>query len=210
MGAFRKTMSVATLGLVSFRSKKEKLARAERASDLAELELHKEQEARAEADRRVALADERARAAEHVLVREAKSLRSRRWRARAGQEAIEARSRVSSAVDGLVDRAAGSASSAAGSAKKETKRAAKHTKKDLKRAAKHTKKDLKRAAKHTKHDAKRAAKHTTQDAKRATKPLGQKVKSVGRALRRRSKDGANKASDAFDGAVERAEELADR
>ena len=187
MGAIRKTMSVATIGLVPFRSKKEKLQRAEKASELAELELRKEQEARAEADRRVALADERVRAAESVLVREAKSLRSRRRRARTEREATEAGSRVSASVEGWVDRAAGSVAATAGSAKKETKR----------------------AAKHAKQDAKRAAKHATGETKRVTKPLRKKAKSLSRSIRRRSKDGATKASATLDSAVDRAENLVD-
>ena len=143
MGAIRKTMSVATIGLVPFRSKKERLQRAEKASELAELELRKEQEARAEADRRVALADERVRAAESVLVREAKSLRSRRRRARTEREATEAGSRVSASVEGWVDRAAGSVAATAGSAKKETKRAAKHATGETKRVTKPLRKKAK-------------------------------------------------------------------
>lgn len=55
MGMMRKTLSVATLGMVSFRSKGERLARAEAALADAEEERAAEALARAEAEH--ALAD---------------------------------------------------------------------------------------------------------------------------------------------------------
>src|SRR3954452_8063527 len=54
MGMVRKTLSIGTLGLVSFRSKKELLARAEVSLDDAEAALAREQEAREMAEVRVA------------------------------------------------------------------------------------------------------------------------------------------------------------
>ena len=50
MGLVRKTLSVGTLGVVSFRSKKEKLRRAERAREEAELALEAEHDARENAE----------------------------------------------------------------------------------------------------------------------------------------------------------------
>ena len=59
MGLVRKTFSVATLGAVSFRSKKERLRRAERALRDAEQDLERERSARETAERRIAAAEER-------------------------------------------------------------------------------------------------------------------------------------------------------
>ena len=73
MGIIRKTLSVSTLGVVSFRSKKELLRRAEKARRAAEAELGEQQSARAEADRRVAEAERRVARAELIAVREAKA-----------------------------------------------------------------------------------------------------------------------------------------
>jgi hypothetical protein len=52
MGLIRKTLSVGTIGLVSFRSKKERLQRAERAQRDAETLLEREHVARVAAERR--------------------------------------------------------------------------------------------------------------------------------------------------------------
>ena len=59
MGLVRKTLSVATLGAVSFRSKKEKLRRAERALRDAEGDLARERSTRETAERRIGAAEER-------------------------------------------------------------------------------------------------------------------------------------------------------
>ena len=63
MGPIRKTMSVTTFGIVPFRSKKEKLRKAERARDEAERELAREQAARSTAESRIAAAEKRVRVA---------------------------------------------------------------------------------------------------------------------------------------------------
>jgi len=72
MGIIRKTASVSTLGLVSFRSKKERLRRAEADVRKAADELASVQLARVEADHRVADAERRARQAELQALHEAK------------------------------------------------------------------------------------------------------------------------------------------
>jgi hypothetical protein len=72
MGIIRKTLSISTLGIVSFRSKKELLRRAEKDRRAAESELDREQAARVEADRRVAAAEKRVQQAELTALREAK------------------------------------------------------------------------------------------------------------------------------------------
>jgi colicin import membrane protein len=65
VGVIRKTMSVTTLGIIPYRSKKERLRRAEKAQVEAAA-------ARDEADARLAVAERRARAAELLALQEAK------------------------------------------------------------------------------------------------------------------------------------------
>jgi hypothetical protein len=59
MGVVRKTLSIGTLGVVSFRGKKEKLRRADRSRREAELALEHETGAREAAETRVAAAEKR-------------------------------------------------------------------------------------------------------------------------------------------------------
>jgi hypothetical protein len=73
MGIIRKTASIGTFGLVSFRSKKERLRRAEAAQQAAEDDLAAERLARETADERVAEAERRARKAELAALHEAKA-----------------------------------------------------------------------------------------------------------------------------------------
>ncbi|HJR25630.1 MAG TPA: hypothetical protein VJ804_09165, partial [Acidimicrobiales bacterium] len=72
MGVIRKTASISTLGLVKFRSKKERLKRAEAAERIANDELEAEKAARAAADERVAEAERRAKKAELAALHEAR------------------------------------------------------------------------------------------------------------------------------------------
>ncbi len=72
MGLIRKTLSISTLGIVDFRSKKEQLRRAEKAHRAARAELVGEQAARAAADKRIAEAEKRARQAELVALQQSK------------------------------------------------------------------------------------------------------------------------------------------
>src|SRR6187397_562377 len=64
MGLIRKTTSIATLGIIPFRSRKELLRRAEAAHKSAVADLQREQELREAADRRVSTAEKRREAAE--------------------------------------------------------------------------------------------------------------------------------------------------
>ena len=89
MGVIRKTVSISTLGIVPFRSKKEQLRRAEKAYRDAQVELVGEQAAREESDKRLAAAEKRARQAELLALQQAKKAdvartkRTARRRARA-------------------------------------------------------------------------------------------------------------------------------
>jgi hypothetical protein len=80
VGLIRKTVSISTLGIVPFRSKKERLRRAEKARDAATEELAAVQAARAAADVRVSAAEKRANQAELLALHEAKAANRRRRR----------------------------------------------------------------------------------------------------------------------------------
>ncbi|HEY9558722.1 MAG TPA: hypothetical protein VIR58_18430, partial [Acidimicrobiales bacterium] len=92
MGIIRKTLSISTLGIVPFRSKKELLHRAEQGQQAAQEELAVVQAARAAADRRVADAERRAKQAELVALHEAK-IAGKRGRGR-GRKVHKARKAV--------------------------------------------------------------------------------------------------------------------
>jgi uncharacterized protein YqjF (DUF2071 family) len=96
MSLIRKTISIGTLGVVSFRSKKELLKRAEQSRREADLALEDEHRAREAAESRVAAAEKRARQAqaeaEHTAQRLARA--KRRFRRddlirASGTEAVE-------------------------------------------------------------------------------------------------------------------------
>jgi hypothetical protein len=74
MGMIRKTLSVGTLGLVSFRSKKEKLRRAERSRHKAETELEAEHTARVSAESRIIAAEKRVKQARAAAAQAAQQL----------------------------------------------------------------------------------------------------------------------------------------
>ncbi len=79
MGMIRKTLSVSTLGVVSFRSKKERLARADRALRKAEHELDREHTSRVVAETRISAAEHRLKHATADAERASKRLeRSKR------------------------------------------------------------------------------------------------------------------------------------
>lgn len=95
MGVIRKTMSISTLGIVNFRSKKEQIRRAQKAHREAQAALVGEHAARTAADQRIAAAEKRARQAELVALQQSKKAdkarggrRSRRKAAASG--ALEA------------------------------------------------------------------------------------------------------------------------
>jgi len=97
MGVVRKTLSVGTLGLVSFRGKKEKLRRAERARSEAETSLRDEHENRVAAEAGLADAEKRSRRATKKAAKAtkaagaaAKHTRSKRGRRRRRKVSSEA------------------------------------------------------------------------------------------------------------------------
>jgi hypothetical protein len=88
MGMIRKTVSVGTFGMVSFRSKKERLRRAERSQRAAEMSLEDERKARVAAEDRIVRAEKRVKQASAEAEHAARQLeRTRRTRSRRRHQA---------------------------------------------------------------------------------------------------------------------------
>lgn len=143
MGMVRKTLSIGTLGVVSFRSKKEKLRRADRSIHEAEIALEHEHNAREAAELRVAVAEKRVKHATSEATRNAAKLakvkRRDRRRAAIGELLRDAEPAVRSGADAV--RSAGSDAATRGrrAGKKAGKRARKAGKKAAARATAVTK-----------------------------------------------------------------------
>lgn len=133
MGLIRKTVSISTLGIVPFRSKKERLRRAESAYRKATDELETEQQARVEADRRVSAAEKRARLAELTAIHEARAAAKAKRRAR-GRKAKRAAS-VEQRLAALVESAQPAVMATAEQAGRRGRSAAKRASKASRRAA---------------------------------------------------------------------------
>ncbi len=100
MGVIRKTLSISTLGIVDFRSKKEQLRRAEKAHREARAELAGEQAARSAADQRIAAAEKRARQAELLALQQSKKADVAKGKRRDRRRA--ATSQAIDAIEGFV------------------------------------------------------------------------------------------------------------
>jgi hypothetical protein len=145
MGLVRKTFSVATLGIVSFRSKKEQLRRADKYRQDAEKVLAKERAARESAERRIATAEERVKHAigEAAQVAQRLEKANRKRKAKGGRRRAGALAGVLAAAD----HAAREAGAEAGRAGRRAGKAATHA---THTATKQTRRSLKRATKSTK------------------------------------------------------------
>jgi hypothetical protein len=136
MGVIRKTLSIGTLGAVSFRSNKEKLRRAERSRSDAESSLSDEHAARVAAEARISAAEKRVHNATAAAARaasrldESKRRRRRDRRARAAKLLAEVQPIVHSGAESV--RSA--SSDAAERGRKAGRRAGKSTKRSLRQA----------------------------------------------------------------------------
>jgi hypothetical protein len=148
MGLVRKTLSISTLGLVSFRSKKERLRRAEADLDAANEDLEREHLARSGAEARIAAAEKRARSAELQTLKAAKDaakLRGRKGaRARSildrlGDAATSVGSTVGEVVADAVEAAEPKVREGTRRARKRSAEARKQGRKAAKRARKQAK-----------------------------------------------------------------------
>lgn len=150
MGIIRKTVSISTLGIVSFRSKKELLRRAEKDRRAAETALSREQAARADADRRIAAAERRVQEAELAALHDARVAAKAKAKRKAGRGGRRARRRGSrrGAMDVLGDLVAAAQPVVEDQAKAVGRRARK-------------------AAKASRHAAERAQREATRTGRRA-------------------------------------------
>jgi hypothetical protein len=160
MGLIRKTVSIGTLGIVPFRSKKEKLRRAEAGREQAEAQLERERLARVEADQRISVAEKRVRAAELTSLHAAKKAAKTRGR-RGKRRAKEART-VLERLGELVETAQPVVEEQARHAGRRGKAAAEHAGEMGRRAAKRAQKEAAKAAD-------RARKEAAESRKRAAK-----------------------------------------
>ncbi len=150
MGMIRKTLSVGTLGTVSFRSKKEKLRRAERSRHQAEELLQSEHDARKNAEHRIAAAERRVKAASAAaavagwqLDRSKKKRRAKR--AKRDKLASETIGELRSGVEPLVRSGVESARSGVESARRASADVTTRGRKAGRKARKQAKKSLGRA-----------------------------------------------------------------
>lgn len=127
MGMIRKTLSVTTLGLVSFRSTKEQLQRAERACFGAERALEREHAARVSAESRVTAAERRLERAADAAERAAQRL---------GQAKAKRNHRRASRVQHLLDNAEPAGRRARAVAKQSARDARHNAKRTLRQANK--------------------------------------------------------------------------
>lgn len=160
MGLIRKTVSIGTLGIVPFRSKREKLRRAESGREKAEAELDQERLARTEADQRVSEAEKRVRAAELTSLQAAKKAAKTKGR-RGKRRAKEARG-VLERLGEMVESAQPVVEEQARQAGRRGKAAAEHAGEVGRRAAKRARKEAEKAAD-------RARKEAAEGRKRAAK-----------------------------------------
>ena len=138
MGMIRKTLSIGTLGMVSFRSKKERLRRAERLQGDAEAALQDEHAARVAAESRIAMAEKRVKQTRAEAALASKRLaeaKRRSRRARKGETVGE----ILAGLEPLVRSGAESARSAGTEATERSRRVGRRARKAAKRSLRHAK-----------------------------------------------------------------------
>jgi hypothetical protein len=136
MGLIRKTLSVGTLGLVSFRGKKERLRRAERSQREAEVSLQTEHSARVAAEGRISRAEKRVKqaSAEAELAAKRLAQSKRRSRRRKGETMGEVIAGLEPIVRSGVESARNARSDATERSRRAARRARKAAKRSLRRA----------------------------------------------------------------------------
>ncbi len=152
MGLIRKTLSVGTLGIVSFRSKKERLRRAERSQHDAQTSLQDEHAARLAAEDRVSGSEKRAKRASAQAAHAAKRLERSKHRNRRHKN--ETTRDVLAAVEPMVRTGIDNVRSASAETAERSRRARRRTRKAATRTLRRAKKT---AAPHAASVAARAA-----------------------------------------------------
>lgn len=145
MGIIRKTLSISTLGVVPFRSKRELLRRAENARRAAASQLEREHAARAEADRRVAAAEKRMRGAELTALHEAKvAAKAKAKRRRRGRRtALERFGDLVEGAQPVVEEQAKAVTRRARRAAKTSRHAAERAQRKAHRSRRHARRKMK-------------------------------------------------------------------
>lgn len=133
MGMMRKTFSVGTLGLVSFRSNKELLRRAERSRRSAQTSLESERAARAAAEDRIVGAETRVKHATAEADRAAKRLEQSKRKRRRDRKA-ETMTAVIAGIEPIVRSQMKSARVASAEASRKTRKAGRRARKATKRS----------------------------------------------------------------------------
>jgi hypothetical protein len=159
MGLVRKTLSIGTLGLVSFRSKKELLRRAETDLEAANAELERERLARDLAEGRISGAERRTRQAELETLAAAKQ--AAKLRGKKGKHARTLAERLSDAIDTADSKVQAGAEEAKVRGRRARKKAAK--------AAKEAKARSTKTAEEAKVRGRKAAKEAKVRSSKATK-----------------------------------------
>lgn len=199
MGIIRKTMSISTLGIVPFRSKKELLRRAEKGQEAAQADLLREQAARAESDRRIVAAERRVRVAELIALHEAKLADKAAGRGRKRRKARKAGKRQ------IARELLGDVMAAAQPVEDHAREAGRRGRAVAKQAAKAGQK----AAERAQAEAEKAAAAARKEAKKGHKRARAKLREVEEAVAPHVEAAAGKAQELADSAKERAAELSD-
>ena len=205
MGLVRKSLSISTLGLVNFRSKKELLRRAESDLDAANAELARHQEARTAAEGRVGTAEKRTRQAELQALHAAK--KAAKLRGKKGKRARSLAERLSDAIDiaePKLHAAAGEAKVRGRKARKQAQKAAKQAEVRGRKAAKQAAIAAAEAQARAKIEAKKGRKRATaayEDAKVRAEPLLDRAGDVAVDLRDEVVDRSRKARKAAEKAA---------
>jgi hypothetical protein len=137
MGLVRKTLSIGTFGTISFRSKKERLRRAERSQHDAETSLQDEHAARLAAETRNTRAEKRLKRASGEAVLAGRRLKRSKRRSRRHQKAetgLDVLAKVEPIVHSGIEGARSARTDAVERSRKAGRRARKATKRTLRRA----------------------------------------------------------------------------
>jgi hypothetical protein len=133
MGLIRKTLSISTLGIVDFRSKKELICRAEKAQAAAQAELLRVEADRRAADERLAGAEKRAKKAELLALQQAK--RAHEGKASRRERRAAHTTQALDAIEGLLASAAPAVEEQAKQLSRRGRKAAKAARKQAEGAA---------------------------------------------------------------------------
>jgi len=182
----RKTLSISTLGIVDFRSKKELLRRAEKARRSAQAQLAGVEAARVVTDQRLAAAEKRARQAELLALQQAKKAQAAKGKRRQRRKAAASHARGT--IEGLVSAATPAVEERA---------------KDLSRRGRKT---AAKARKQVEAAAEEAHKRASKQGRRARKRLERAAAAAGPRL----EQAGDRLITLKDDAVKKATDLADR